>query len=102
MDDVYFEVQPWPLAQGRTLTRAAEQAGKAVCIIGSTVRSNLFPGIDPIGKRFRAGTVSCTIIGLFTSKGMAQLGDQGDLVIIDLNAVGRRFPAPPSLPAFVL
>src|SRR3546814_11435873 len=91
MDDVYFEVQPWPLAQGRTFTRAEEQAGKAVCIIGSTVRSNLFPGIDPIGKRFRAGTVSCTVIGLLTSKGMAQYGDQDDLVIMPIKAVERRF-----------
>src|SRR3546814_5523481 len=60
-------------------------------MIVSTVRSNLFPGIDPIGKRFRAGTVSCTVIGLLTSKGMAQYGDQDDLVIMPIKAVERRF-----------
>src|SRR3546814_15642184 len=60
-------------------------------MIVSTVRSNLFPGIDPIGKRFRAGTVSCTVIGLLTSKGMAQYGDQDDLVIMQIKAVERRF-----------
>ncbi|WP_119037461.1 ABC transporter permease [Hephaestia caeni] len=91
MDDVYFEVQPWPLEQGRIFTRIEEQAGKAVCIIGGTVRSNLFPGIDPIGKRFRAGTVSCTVVGLLTSKGMAQYGDQDDMVIMPIKAVERRF-----------
>src|SRR3546814_13911468 len=60
-------------------------------MIVSTVRSNLFPGIDPIGKRFRAGTVSCTVIGLLTSKGMAQYGDQDDLVIMPIKAVECRF-----------
>ncbi|MBY8827219.1 ABC transporter permease [Hephaestia mangrovi] len=91
MDDTYFQVQPWPLAEGRIFTPAEEQAGKAVCIIGTTVSSNLFKGQDPIGKRFRAGTVSCDVIGLLTTKGQAQYGDQDDLVIMPIKAVARRF-----------
>lgn len=33
----YFQVQPWPLASGRSFLSSEEQAGKAVCIIGNTV-----------------------------------------------------------------
>jgi putative ABC transport system permease protein len=91
MNDAYFEVQPWPLAEGRIFTPAEEGAGKAVCIIGSTVSTNLFKDEDPIGKRFRIGSVSCTVIGLLTTKGQAQYGDQDDMFIMPIKAVARRF-----------
>ena len=41
------------LSAGRIFTPAEEQAGKAVCIIGSTVVTNLFRTGDPVGQRFR-------------------------------------------------
>ena len=90
--DAYFEVQPWPLDEGRIFTAAEEDAGKAVCIIGSTVRTNLFPNTDPIGKRFRAGNVSCDVIGLLTTKGQQGFGgDQDDVIIMPIKTVQRRF-----------
>jgi putative ABC transport system permease protein len=91
MDDRYFEVQPWPLLEGRIFTPAEEQAGKAVCIIGTTVSTNLFKSEDPIGKRFRIGNVPCTVIGLLTTKGQAQFGDQDDMFIMPIKTVERRF-----------
>ncbi|RIA37206.1 putative ABC transport system permease protein [Hephaestia caeni] len=90
--DAYFQVQPWPLQAGRTFNAPEEEAGKAVCIIGGTVSTNLFKGADPIGKRFRVGDVSCDVIGLLTIKGQAGFGgDQDDVVIMPIKAVQRRF-----------
>ena len=90
--DAYFEVQPWPLEEGRIFNAAEEAAGKAVCILGSTVKTNLFPNEDPIGKRFRAGDVSCDVIGLLTTKGQAGFGgDQDDVIIMPIKTVQRRF-----------
>ena len=88
----YFQVQPWPLASGRGWTPAEEQAGKAVCIIGNTVRQNLFRGGEAVGERFRLGDVSCDVIGVLTTRGQAGFGgDQDDVVIMPINAVQRRF-----------
>jgi putative ABC transport system permease protein len=88
----YFTVQPWPLTAGRSFTPAEEAAGKAVCIIGSTVAKNLFRTDDPIGKRFRIGSVSCDIIGTLSTRGQAGFGgDQDDVVIMPLKTVQRRF-----------
>jgi putative ABC transport system permease protein len=90
--DAYFEVQPWPLEEGRIFNSAEEAAGKAVCILGSTVKTNLFPNEDPIGKRFRAGDVSCDVIGLLTTKGQSGFGgDQDDVIIMPIKTVQRRF-----------
>jgi putative ABC transport system permease protein len=88
----YFQVQPWPLASGRLWTRAEEQSGKAVCVIGNTIRQNLFRGGDAIGARFRLGNVSCDVIGVLSTRGQAGFGgDQDDVVIMPIKAVQRRF-----------
>src|SRR3954470_15345978 len=57
----FFQVQPWPLVSGRLFTRAEEQAGKAVCIIGNTIRTNLFRGGEAVGERIRVNGVSCDV-----------------------------------------
>lgn len=90
--DAYFTVQPWPLAEGRTFTPAEEQAGKSVCIIGNTIRQNLFRGGSAVGQRFRIKGVSCDVIGVLSTRGQAGFGgDQDDIVIMPIKAVQRRF-----------
>src|SRR6516165_3729340 len=64
----YFKVQPWPLSEGRLFTPKEEAAGKAVCILGATVKSNLFRGGESIGRRFRIGNVSCDVIGVLSTR----------------------------------
>ena len=90
--DDAFVVQPWPLVSGRYWTPAEEQSGKAVCVIGNTVRQNLFRGADAVGRRFRIGPVSCEIIGTLSTRGQAGFGgDQDDVVAMPIKAVQRRF-----------
>jgi len=90
--DASFTVQPWPLVAGRRWTPAEEQAGKAVCIIGNTVRQNLFRGGQAVGRRFRIGPISCDIIGVLSTRGQAGFGgDQDDVVAMPIKAVQRRF-----------
>ena len=88
----YFQVQPWPLTAGRSFMPAEEQAGKSVCIIGSTVSQNLFRGGQAVGRRIRLGSVSCDVIGTLSTRGQAGFGgDQDDVVIMPIKTVQRRF-----------
>ncbi|HIV76868.1 ABC transporter permease [Sphingomonas yabuuchiae] len=87
----YFTVQPWPLASGRYWTGAEQAAGKAVCVIGNTVRQNLFRNTEAVGKRFRIGAISCDVIGVLTTRGQGGFGDQDDVVLMPIKAVQRRF-----------
>jgi putative ABC transport system permease protein len=93
MNHAYFAVQPWPFEDGRMFTPAEEEGGKAVCIIGNTVRTKLFGDESPVGQRFRTGSFSCEVVGLLISKGQAGFGggDQDDFVIMPPKTVGRRF-----------
>jgi putative ABC transport system permease protein len=87
----FFTAQQWALSGGRIWTEAEEQAGKAVCVIGSTVQNNLFPREDPVGQRFRIRDLSCEVIGTLASRGQGGFQDQDDVVIMPIKAVQRRF-----------
>ncbi|MES1166428.1 MAG: ABC transporter permease, partial [Pseudomonadota bacterium] len=87
---VYFQINKWILADGRFFTDADLRSGAAVCVIGNTVRTELFGGADPIGAKIRIGRASCEVIGLLKTKGQAGLGDQDDTIIVPLSAMQRR------------
>ena len=87
----YFAAGNWSLAEGRTFTPAEERGGRAVCVIGETVRAELFGGQSPVGARMRVKGFSCEVVGLLASKGQAAMGqDQDDTVVMPLRAVQRR------------
>ncbi|MBH9576731.1 ABC transporter permease [Inhella proteolytica] len=87
----YFEALNWQLAGGRLFNEAEERAGAAVCVIGATVRRELFGSADPIGQGLRLRQLGCTVIGLLAAKGQAAMGqDQDDVVVLPLATLQRR------------
>jgi len=87
----YFDVSNLTLAEGRKFTAAEVRSGVAICIIGETVRSNLFGRLNPVGSKIRLNKLSCEIIGLLKSKGQSSMGqDQDDTVILPLRTFQRR------------
>jgi putative ABC transport system permease protein len=54
----WFTVQDWVIADGRAFTEGEIRAGTSVCVIGDTIRRELFTGEDPIGARTRASATS--------------------------------------------
>jgi len=87
----YLQVRDWPLENGRQFTSGELRAGKAVCILGATVRKELFGGQNPIGATIRLGKLSCQVIGVLESKGQSSFGtDRDDFVLIPLRTLHRR------------
>jgi putative ABC transport system permease protein len=87
----YFSTNNWVLADGRIFSDAEERAGASVCLIGATVRRELFGAQDPLGVQLRVKQFSCQVIGLLASKGQAAMGqDQDDTVVMPLHTVQRR------------
>jgi putative ABC transport system permease protein len=90
-NDDYFEAGNWEIAAGRSFSDAEERAGKAVCVIGETVRNKLFGGQNPVGSEIRIKQFACEVIGLLKSKGQSAMGsDQDDVVVMPLRTVQRR------------
>ena len=81
----------WSLAQGREFGAEELQAGSAVCVIGESVRRELFAKQDVLGERLRVKTFSCEIVGVLASKGQGAFGnDQDDMVLVPLRTMQRR------------
>ena len=87
----YFGVGNWKLAAGRLFEPQEEAAGAAVCVIGATVRRELFGADDPIGRSIRVRRFDCTVIGLLQAKGQGGFGmDQDDLIVVPTATAQRR------------
>jgi putative ABC transport system permease protein len=86
----FLQVRSWGLASGRSFTEGEERAGNAVCIVGETVKRELFAGADPVGTRMRLGKLSCLVIGVLEVKGESSFGqDQDDIVLVPLRWLQR-------------
>lgn len=89
--NAYFITGNWKLAAGRQFSDEDEKVGRAVCVIGNTVRDKLFGHQNPLGAELRIKNFSCEIIGLLASKGQGAMGmDQDDVVVIPLLTAQRR------------
>jgi putative ABC transport system permease protein len=87
----YFPAGNWVLAAGRNFSEPEERAGKAVCVIGDTVREKLFGRQNPVGSEIRIKQFACEVIGLLKAKGQSAMGsDQDDTVVMPLRTVQRR------------
>jgi len=87
----YLLVRDWPLLNGRVFNENELRSGKTVCIIGTTLRDEIFGDHEPIGEKIRLNKLSCQVIGVLESKGQSSFGnDQDDLVLIPLRAFQRR------------
>jgi len=89
----WFVAGNWKLAQGRLFEPDEQQAGAAVCIIGETVRREIFGGtvtLTGLGQQLRVKQFSCSVIGILISKGQSGMGDQDDTVVVPLHTLQRR------------
>ncbi|WP_294606587.1 ABC transporter permease [Roseovarius sp.] len=90
-DNRYFDAAGWEVERGRLFEPSELQSGKPVCILGETVRKELFGAADPLGETIRIRSLSCEVIGFLRSKGASTFGsDQDDFVIMPLKAYQRR------------
>jgi putative ABC transport system permease protein len=92
--NAWFLTGNWLLASGRMFSEDEQRAGSAVCIIGETVRRELFggaTGVNGLGQQLRIRQISCEVIGVLASKGQASMGnDQDDKVLVPLSTLQRR------------
>ena len=89
--NAWLETGNWTLRSGRVFTDAELRAGAAVCLIGETVRRELFGTADAVGGQLRVKAFSCEVVGVLASKGQGAFGnDQDDTVLVPLRTLQRR------------
>lgn len=89
--NAYFTAGNWKIDSGRSFEDDEEAAGKAVCVIGATVKKQLFNNASPLGDDIRVKNFACQIIGTLAAKGQGAMGqDQDDVVLMPIRTAQRR------------
>jgi putative ABC transport system permease protein len=91
VDNRYLLARGLDIVSGRDFTDNEVRAGVAACILGETVRKDLFGAADPVGEKIRLKQISCRVVGLLEPKGASSFGpDQDDVVLLPLRTYQRR------------
>ena len=89
--NAWLQTGNWTVRTGREFSDAELRAGAAVCVIGETVRRELFGSSDAVGEQLRVKAFSCEVVGVLASKGQGAFGnDQDDMVLVPLRTLQRR------------
>ena len=79
----YFDIARWYIDQGAAFSQDDVDRAADVCVIGRTVRDQLFGVEEPIGKVMRVKDLPCKIVGTILPKGLSMSGqDQDDIIIV--------------------
>ena len=90
-DNAYLAVRDWRVSHGRAFEPGELRAGRLVCVIGATVREELFGSQDPLSAMLRLGKLPCPVVGVLEARGPSSFGgDQDDVVLVPLRAFHRR------------
>ncbi len=92
VNNEFLDARGISIDEGRRFNEREQQAGANVCIIGPTVREEIFvPSQSPIGEHMRLNNVSCQVIGVFASRGAVGGSDDDNSIFMPLTNVQRRF-----------
>ena len=81
----------WKIKDGREFSDDEMRAGAAVCMVGDTVRRELYGTQAALGAQLRIKQISCEIVGILESKGQGAFGnDQDDVVLVPIKTLQRR------------
>lgn len=94
----YLRIKDWDVDDGRLITDEDVKNSTKVVLLGTTVVTNLFGDLDPVGKTIRVAGMPFKVIGILSQKGQTGMGqDQDDSILIPITTAqkklfGTQFP----------
>jgi len=94
----YLAIRDWDdLDEGSMFSESDVHNAAKVCVIGDTVRQELFQGESPLGQCVRMQNTTLRVIGVLSRKGANMMGqDQDDLVLAPWTTIKYRVCAIPA------
>jgi ABC-type antimicrobial peptide transport system permease subunit len=91
----FLEVRDWEdLSEGDVFTDLDVRNWNRVCLVGATIKKEVFDGESPVGKEIRLNNVTFKVIGVLSPKGANMVGmDQDDIVIAPWTTIKYRVSA---------
>lgn len=81
-NELYTDISNVPVASGRYIQYTDVEQRQKVCVIGSYIASELFSGVNPIGKELKINGGGYTIVGVAQEKASSAQSSQDDRVYI--------------------
>ncbi len=83
VSDAYLDIRQLKLASGSMFGDMDIITASKVCVIGKTIKDNLFPdGDDPVGKVIRFKSIPFRVIGVLQEKGYNTMGQDQDAIVL--------------------
>src|SRR5438034_11399554 len=87
----YFDIKRWFIDQGASFSQDDVDRAADVCVLGHSVRDQLFGVEDPIGKVIRVKDLPCKVVGTLLPKGLSVSGqDQDDTIILPYTTAQKK------------
>ncbi len=80
----FASVQSYTIAQGRFITNADNSAESRVVVLGSQAASDLFSGLNPMGRDITINGINFTVVGVLASKGSTGFFSTDEIILIPL------------------
>ncbi|HEX9141713.1 MAG TPA: ABC transporter permease [Gaiellaceae bacterium] len=87
----YFDIKRWTVEFGAAFAQDDVERAADVCVIGRTVRQQLFGVEDPIGKVIRLRSLPCKVVATLAPKGLSLSGqDQDDTILLPYTTAQKK------------
>jgi putative ABC transport system permease protein len=86
-----FPARNWVLQEGRALLDADVDSTRDVCVLGSSLATNIFPFGSPLGERLKINGINYTVVGILEPKGGSLGGNQDNFAIVPVTTGMNRF-----------
>ena len=79
----FLRIKDWRVSRGSFFADEDERRAANVCVLGSSLATELFGEADPVGKTVRVKSVPMQVLGVLASKGQSSTGqDQDDTIVV--------------------
>ena len=80
----FAAVQAYTVAEGRFITNNDNSAESRVVVLGSQAATDLFSGLNPMGREITINGISYTVVGVLASKGSTGFFSSDEIILIPL------------------
>jgi putative ABC transport system permease protein len=78
----YFRVRGWRPHQGALWPASADTLGERVCVIGASLKTEIFGIEDAVGRTLRIGRQPFRVVGVLEEKGQSPFGQDQDKTLV--------------------
>jgi len=94
----WFDIKRWSVQQGAPFSQEDVDRAANVCVLGSTVRDQLFLDEDPVGKVINIKGIPCRVTGVLMTRGSTLTGqDQDDTLVMPYTTAMKKVMGQPWL-----